>query len=354
MKITDTIFRYPSSSIFRNDGLCRVRTFVGKNKDIYVLITDIGDKNPSASVTNSIEYIYDALIERGIIPLQSQIIEHYENSLSFDLVSFTGSPNWKSLRLETVLDLLNCDEIELNQKTSSNPRLISEIEKLRYDINPLLDFPYREDPEVVKRRLEIESKSISKDCIAKIIEDGAKEQDILKLLKQDLSLFGEVYSNPSEEYICFSEFPVLNGRVDFAVFTGRSRMNIFLIEVKGANFNLVNRGSYGNFSSKVEEAAGQLRNRLGYIYRNYEEFRKEAHKIRETVESGQMIHNALIGPQGVLQVDPNKDINIYPVLIAGRTVDDLSESKKRQDYENNTNPSLKVETWDTWIRKLRR
>ncbi|WJE23226.1 DUF4263 domain-containing protein (plasmid) [Bacillus cereus] len=116
---------------------------------------------------------------------------------------------------------------------------------------------------------------------------------------------------------------------------------------------LVNRGSYSNFSSKVKEAAGQLRNRLGYIDRNYEEFRKKAHKIRETVESGQNMHNALIGTQGG-QVDPNKDINIYPVLIAGRTVDDLSESKKRQDYENNTKPSLKVETWDTWIKKLKR
>ncbi|USL16411.1 DUF4263 domain-containing protein [Bacillus thuringiensis] len=61
----------------------------------------------------------------------------------------------------------------------------------------------------------------------------------------------------------------------------------------------------------------------------------------------------MIGPQGGLQVDPNKDINIYIVLIAGRTVDDLSESKKRQDYENNTKPPLKVETWDTWIRKLK-
>ncbi|OFD53795.1 MULTISPECIES: hypothetical protein [Bacillus cereus group] len=155
---------------------------------IYVFITDIGYKNVSVSVTNSIEYIYDTLIKRGIIPLKSHIIEHYENRLIFDLVSFTDSPNWKSLSLETVLGLLNCDEIELNRKTSSNHRLISEIERLRYEINPLLDFPYREDPEVVKLRLEIESKRITKDCISKIIEDGAKEQGILKILKQDLSL----------------------------------------------------------------------------------------------------------------------------------------------------------------------
>lgn len=360
LKLTDIIFRYPTNSAIQVDGICRVRTFVNQNKQIVALLTDLGDKNPSASVTNSIELIHKSMINRGIITESSIIVEHYEGGSffgeSFDMVSFNGEglPEWRKINEDNLAALLECDRAEFLQLTVSDPRLLAEIDRIRYEINPNVDFPYRENPEVIKRRMEIESRSISKASIHKIIQEGAKEQDILSLLKTDLSVFGEVYAHPTEEYICFSEFPIADGFVDFAVFSGRSRMDIYLIEVKGANFNLVNQSNYESFSSKVEEAAGQLRRRLGDIYRDYKSFRKEVHKIRKAAESGKNIYNSLIGPEGELQVDPNKDINIFTVLIGGRTVDDMKESRKRHDYESSFKPSIKVESWDTWLRKLRR
>ncbi|MCR8843429.1 DUF4263 domain-containing protein [Paenibacillus sp. SC116] len=360
MKISDIIFRYPTLSVIRNDGICRVRVFINENRQVVALLTDIGNKNTAASVTNSIEIIHTSLITRGIISEEAIIIEHYENrgcfGESFDVVSFNsnGTPQWTRMNQHDLLSLLECEQSELSQLTVRNPRLLAEIDRVRYEINPNADFPYREDPEVVKRRMEIELNSISKVNIQKLIQKGVKEQELLKLLKRDLSVFGEVYANPKDEYICFSEFPISDGFVDFAVFTGRSRMDIYLIEIKGANFNLVNQSSYESFSSKVEEAAGQLRRRLGDINWDYKSFREEAHRIRGIAESGESIFNSLVGPEGALQVDPNKHVNIFTVLIGGRTVDDIKESRKRYDYENSFKPSIKVESWDTWLRKLRR
>ena len=360
MKISDMIFRYPTRSISRNDGICRVRTFTNKNNEVIIVLTDLGENNPSASVTNSVERIYDSLIQKGIAPLGSTIIEHYEKNeimgQSFDIVSFDnlGNPVWTAISLSSLLALLDCEENEFQQLTTLNARLMNEIDQARYDISPQVDFPYRESPEVIKRRFQIESKSISKASIMRLIQCGAKEQDISKLLKSDLSVWGEVYAHPYEEYICFSEFPISTGFVDFVVFSGRSRMDVYLIEVKGANFNLLNQRGYESFSSKVEEAAGQLRSRLRDIYEDYKGFKKEVHILREKVESGKSVYNSLLGPNGSLEVDPNKDINIFPILIAGRTVDDLIESKKRHDYEYSSKPTIKIESWDTWLRKLRR
>ncbi|WP_246637705.1 Shedu immune nuclease family protein [Crassaminicella profunda] len=356
----DTIFRYQARSFSRHDGLCRVRTFLNSKKETYVLLTDIGDKNPSASVTNAIEIICNSLKETGMVPDGVQFIEHYEDSFggvpSFDLVIYSedSRPDWRTLRFESVLEKLECDEKELSVLTYDIVRLAQQIDKIRYKMDPQIDFNYRESKEVTKRRFEIEYKSIKKESIKELIYKGVTEQELSRLLKSDLSVFGEIYSNPDEEYICFSEFPLGNGFVDYVVFTGRSRMDVYLIEVKGADFNLVNKGNYGKFASKIEEASGQLRQRLGHIYRDYEKFRRKVHEIRERVESGDRLYNSLIGPKGNLQVDPNKDINIYPVLIAGRTINDLEESRKRQDFEYSTKPTMKLETWDSWVRKLRR
>ena len=131
-------------------------------------------------------------------------------------------------------------------------------------------------------------------------------------------------------------------------------MSVTLIEIKGSDFFLVNQGGYEKLASKVEEAAGQLRERIGYVNRNYEQFRRKVHEIRKSVEAGKSIYNSLLGPKGGLQVDADKDINIYGVLICGRTRDDLKESIKRQDFEYNIKPSIKLESWDTWLRKLSR
>lgn len=40
-------------------------------------------------------------------------------------------------------------------------------------------------------------------------------------------------------------------------------MDVILVEIKGADFNLTNSDHYGEFNHKINQAAGQLRERLG-------------------------------------------------------------------------------------------
>lgn len=357
MKVFDIIHRYKTRNFSNYDSLCRVRYFLNNNSEKIIIITDLGEYNPSASVTNSIELIHESLIEEGLIPFDSTVIEQYEGSIDeFSIVTFDSdnNPTWRGLSHNKIVEMVNCDEVEFSKKTCSNERLLGMIERKRYEINPEVDFGFPDSPEVKQRRSELYLRSISKKDISNLIMNGAKEQELSRLLKKDLSIFGEVYSFPEEEYICFSEFPLDDGFVDYVIFTGRSRMNVYIIEVKGADFNLVNRTGYQKFSSKIDTAATQIRNRQRVIYSNYEKYRKYFHKIRETVEKGDKLYNSTIGPRGKLLVDPNKDINIFPVLIGGRTNDDLSESKLRQDFEYSTKPTIKLESWDTFLRKLRR
>ncbi|MFL6465581.1 MAG: Shedu anti-phage system protein SduA domain-containing protein, partial [Bryobacteraceae bacterium] len=170
-----------------------------------------------------------------------------------------------------------------------------------------------------------------------------------------LSIIAEFYAHPEDEYICFSEFPVGDGSVEFAIFSGRSRMDVTLIEVKGADYYLLNQDSYENFSQKFNESANQIRSRLGLIYRDgLDEFRTRVHSIRKRVEEGECHHNSFVGPHTPLQVDPNKDINLRCIVIGGRTRNDIKESRRRHEYEQTSVPRIGVETWDSWLMKLSR
>jgi hypothetical protein len=79
-----------------------------------------------------------------------------------------------------------------------------------------------------------------------------------------------------------------------------------------------------------------------------------AHRIRDQAERGERIHHAFVGPRGKLLVDPNKDVNVQYVIIGGRTRDDQLESQLRHEFELSFNPQIKLESWDSWVRKLRR
>ncbi len=94
-------------------------------------------------------------------------------------------------------------------------------------------------------------------------------------------------------------------------------MEVIVIEIKGANFSFSNSSSYRNMSFKINEAAQQVRGKLNFIQKNYNEFRAFVHKVREQVELGRNIYNSLLGPNGYLHVDPNKDICVSGVLIGG-------------------------------------
>jgi hypothetical protein len=249
---------------------------------------------------------------------------------------------------------MECAPEELDERSSQNHRIIYRADQLRFSRNPFVDSPWRGSQSTIKRRLEIADTMISKSEIDALISAGAGEREIQRLLKRDLSVFAEAYAKPDEEYICFSEFPLADGQIDFVVLTGRSRMDVILIEVKGADFNLLNSGHYKEFNHKINQAASQIRDRVGQIYRKVEPFRDHVHALRERAERGEQIHNAFLGPQHRLHVDPQKDINIRTVLIGGRTVNDRVESTKRHDFERDTTPPIRVESWDTWLRRLQR
>ncbi len=368
MKLSDFIFEYDSGR--RYPGLCRVRTFVNQKQELYAVFTDLGNKNPAGSVTNDLESIYDSLMDQGYLHEGYRILEHYEDEPSrfwslgrkncgqFDLVELNPqqAPVWTSCKVKTVLQLLETDPSEFSSKTWNHPRHVAAIDRKRMKIHPLLDYLFTEDPEVVRRRLEIEERKRSKEELAKLVEQGAGERELIQFLQGDLSFFAEVYASPREEYICFSEFPIGDGgRVDFAVFSSRSRMCVTLIEVKGADFPLlVHNGGYETFSRKMEIALSQIKARAGYVFRNYPEFRERVHQIRIQVERGESLYHALLGPYGSLQVDPNKDVEIRYLVIGGRTGDDLSESWKRHEYEVTHTPPMRIETWDTFLRRLSR
>jgi Domain of unknown function (DUF4263) len=356
MKIVDTILRFPIGQASRRDGICRVRVFA-PTSGIALLLTDLGDLNTGKSVTNAIEMIHRTAVEVGLVDANASVIEHYEHSSgpSLDIVTFSanGSPSWATAPIGQAISMLGCSADELNSETRNNSRLMTLIERIRNQIDPFIDTPISEPRSVTLKRLNIDERKISKAGLASIVEAGAGERELQRLLKTDLSIFGEIYA-PDEEYIAFSEFPLEDGFVDFAIFTGRSRMDVIFVEIKGADFHLANGGSYGKFASKIEEGAYQIRTRLGAFVRNYEPFRQHVHAIRKKAEAGTSIHNALLGPRTPLEVDPNKDVNVRYIVIGGRTRDDAVESRMRNEYERSFTPSIKLESWDSWLRKLRR
>lgn len=358
MKITDIVHNYPDGSRLAR-GLCRVRSFVNES-GIVVLLTDLGDKNDGQSVTNAVERIIKSLQVLGVVMGPATYLEHYEREDprgdTFDIVTVKspGGTHWETISREEACRLMGCPSGELDERSWENGRIVAEADRLRFSRNPFVDSPYRGSNAVIKRRLEIENGMISRAEVEALICAGAGERDLQFLLKRDLSIFAETYAQPDDEYICFSEFPLADGYVDFVVLTGRSRMDVILIEIKGADFNLLNSDHYKEFNHKIHQAAGQLRNRLGHIYRELSTFRDHIHSARVRAERGDLIHNAFVGPHDGLEVDPQKDINIRTVLIGGRTVDDRAESAKRHDYEHHFTPPIRVESWDTWIRRLQR
>lgn len=357
MKILDIVHSFHDGRNRVSRGLCRVRSFVGET-GTFVLMTDLGDKNNGQSVTNAVEMITGSLIRQGLVLEPAIFIEHYERDDpvhdTFDRVILYPKTGWSSLSRNEVIVMLGCNQSELDDRSILNIRIVEQADNLRFQKNPFVDSRFSDSNEVIARKLEINASMISKGAISALVQAGAGEQEIQRLLKTDLSVFGEAYAKPDDEYICFSEFPIADGTVGFAVFTGRSRMDIILIEVKGAEFNLLNSNHYREFNHKVLEAAGQIRSRLGVIYRSLESFRKGAHQIRVRAEKGETVHNALLGPYLKLLVDPNKDINIRTVVIGGRMQNDREESSKRHDYESTFTPSIRIESWDTWLRRLQR
>lgn len=358
MKLTDFIFTFGREyNTLSKTAICRVRLFTNKQGEIYAVISEL-DENPSVSVTNAIETIHSQLVKEKKIPPESKIIEHYPKSYlgfpeSFDLVEYTsaGAPQWKSIAYSHILELLECTKDEFNDYREDQ-RVKKEIYEALNGTPKIKRFEYIEPPEITERRLEIDKGKISKQAVKEMLDQYPSEREMSAFLKRDMSLLSECYANPEDEYICFSEFPIGNGRVDFALFTGRSRMTVYLIEIKGAQNDLCRKNHYKAFRVDVQEGRGQLIQRAAWIESNYKECCNFVHDVLKSVKENGRPYNSFVGPRYNLLVDPNKDVIFKYVLIAGRTGDDLHDSHKRHIEDHAMNRAFQTETWDSWYGKL--
>ena len=340
MKISDFIFRYQAHRESVHDSICRVRIFHADR--VVALLTDLGERNTGSSVANSIESLRRHLIEAGHISDEARVIEHYESThlseATFARVSEVhGLPHWEKMSFAEVTGMLGCLDAELNRHTLDDVRLAAQIEKLRVQIDPYIDRPYQESIAVLNRRNEILRHRVPVEQLRTVITNGATELEMHRLIAQDLSLIAELYARPEEEYIAFSQFPVDSGFVDFALFSGRTQMDVTLVEVKGTDFAL-------------DDARAQISSRLGYIVRQYPQFRAMAHRIRDRVEQGHPAYNSFRGPRLPLRVDAGRDINVNYVVIGGRAGDGAVQPSFDMSFE----PFIQLETWDSWLKKLRR
>lgn len=352
MKISDFIFKFKFYRM-RREGLCRVRSFINSEREMICVLTDIGTMSNTTYLEDICDTVISQLCEQGYLIGCQTFVLHDEFDNSFRVLDKNGRIK-KSLSKEELNVLIDCDKKEFAHKSMNILETRRQIKKRRYEIDPFIDAQRLESPSYIKREIDIQENAVSKKQLKRLIDSGAKEREIDCLIKQDLSLIGEIYGCPYNEYIVFSEFPLGDGRIDFAVFSSRSTMNVTFIEIKGADFNLKKRGHYDSLNAKIEEANSQIRNHRKYIYNNYESFRKEMHRVRTKAESGEKIYNAFLSPEGRLLVDPNKNINVRFVIVAGRTLeDDVDESDLRYQF-GKMNQDVELLSWDSWIRRLSR
>lgn len=347
MKINDFIYNYKQT-------ICRVRTYVN-NDQKYFIISELKE-NQGPSVTNSIEFLIQSLVKQGFAEPQDIFIEHYPKCNfipeEFDEIKLDelNSPKWCRRNKEKVMLLINENISDFDVDTNKNQKNKIDIFKNEYTELEFIDYKFVESPNITMRREKNRKSIVSKEILKKLIKSKASEYEIGSVLKKDLSIFAEAYAKPSDEYICFSEFPFFDKRVDFVVFTGRSSMKVFLIEIKGADNKILNKNSYGTFSHKFNEGMAQLYNEFDYIQNNKEMVRKEMHRIRQAAIDDEI--NCFKGPKFNLNVDPNKTVTFYGVLICGYTDNDLVESNKRHSQENEHSDNIIIETWDSFINKL--
>lgn len=369
MKISDFIFDFKEHIKNANSGFCRVRVFTAQDS-IIVIITEL-DNNDGQSVTNCIESIVHSLYKKGFIFLGTPaiFIEHYEDYKSnsytpftFDVLTFENNianPRWKRVSLQKLIEMIDHGmhyKDDLITNSLKNNTIFEETQKLIYQHNNYLNYKYHKDPDYTRRFLDIEKNKKQKSDLKSLVENGAKEREVLlPFLHSDLSLLGEMYSQIDDEYIVIPEFPLGNGFIDFVIFTGRSRMDVIFVEVKGANFNLINSTGYKDFHSDIHKAAKQLRDRIDIsVYSKYDEFRKHCHSIREDIENNKFTSRYLLSPKGKLLVDPNKDICLRTVIIGGRSQNDYEESLERHKYERDHAIPIELDSWDSWLNRVRR
>ena len=212
------------------------------------------------------------------------------------------------------------------------------------------NYIYVEQQRYVDRRNNIYRKQKPIEELIELIQEGAGEKEIQKFLGSDLSFLGEFLAEPAEEYIVLQEYHIGDRFVDFVVLTSRSRMDVCLIEIKGANFYSFNADHYKSKNANLTNAITQIDNHCQYIQRNYDEFRKEIHRVKDEVTDGKYMKNSLLGPKCYLRVDPNKDIGIRKIVIGGVERDQYEDSEKMNQCF--LNDRVELYTWNSFIRRV--
>ena len=213
------------------------------------------------------------------------------------------------------------------------------------------NFDYNDAITCLNRKKEIQSSQIPIEDLSDLINQNANEQKFLKLIKKDLSFLADVFAQPVDEYICLSEYHICEKIVDFIVLTSRSRMEVCLIEVKGADFNICKKNHYGGMTSHIHAAEKQLLQHELYIQQNYITFIKKIHSTKHDVVTGAYSANYLLGPKGNLFVDPEKDIKLRKIIIGGKESNDYRDSHECSMFEQD-HKNLSIYSWESFLRRV--
>jgi antiviral defense system Shedu protein SduA len=184
--------------------------------------------------------------------------------------------------------------------------------------------------------------------MAQLVSNCATERQLQIEVKRDLSIMGTAHADPKDEYIAFSEFPVGSRPVDAVLFTGRSKMEVVMVEVKGADFTFLKNNNKRAW--RINDGVQQIEERFVYVKSNYQSFLRESHSLRKFILAAGRKYNSTVGPKGLPYVDPGKEIYLLGVVIGGRTKDDIREINNKWQFENRT-AKITLESWDSWLRK---
>ena len=114
------------------------------------------------------------------------------------------------------------------------------------------EFNYNDSVACSRKREVIQSAQLPIEELQSLVHKRANERVFQKVIKDDLSFLADVFASSPDEFICLSEYPIGDRIVDYVVLTSRSRMEVYLIEVKGANFRTSKTLKLSTYSSNVE------------------------------------------------------------------------------------------------------
>ena len=184
-----------------------------------------------------------------------------------------------------------------------------------------------------------------------LLEQKPSERSLLNFLASDPTVFADVYARPAKEFIVFREYELtVDDKVDFVIFTNRSRLEVIFIEVKGADFNFLNTD--GSLNAKVSNATHQVKRRFGVTKDRYSVFKSDVIKNWRRVNEGARPYNAVVGEP--LDIDPEKDVICSGVIIAGFETHEHQVSRDRNLLEQGHSPPIHYNTWQSFVRRLTR